>query len=61
MVIRNLEDDEQFQDLSLSVFHATTHTFMGTAAIKIVENHRGRAFVKQSVGRPSGAGVSHLV
>ena len=61
MVIRNLEDDEQFQDLSLSVFHATTHTFMGTAAIKIVENHMGRAFVKQSVGRPSGAGVSHLV
>ena len=62
MVIGNLEDDDKLQDLSLSVFHATTHTFMGTTAVKIVENHRGRAFVKQSVARPgpSGAGVTHL-
>ena len=41
-----LEDDETLQDLSLSVFHATTHTFTGTAAAKIVENHVGRAFIK---------------
>jgi len=41
-----LEADQQFQDLALSVFHATTHTFAGTACVKIIENHAGKAFVK---------------
>ena len=41
-----LEDDEVLQDLVLSVFHATTHTFSGTGAAKVVENHTGRAFIK---------------
>ncbi|RLF69028.1 MAG: serine protease [Thermoplasmata archaeon] len=44
--ITNLEDDQVFQDLVLSVFHATTHTFSGTPAVKIIENHNGKAFVK---------------
>ena len=52
MIIRDLETDEKLQDLSLSVFHATTHTFTGTPAVKIVENHTGRAFVKHHVVRP---------
>ena len=47
LVVHSLESDEILQDLSLSVFHATTHTFSGTAAVKIVENHTGRAFIKQ--------------
>lgn len=47
LVVCPLEEDEILQDLSLSVFHATTHTFSGTAAAKIVENHTGRAFIKQ--------------
>ena len=42
-----LEQNEQLQDLSLSVFHATIHTFTGTNAVKIVENHKGGAFIKQ--------------
>jgi hypothetical protein len=46
--ITNLEDDQDFQDLVLSVFHTTTHTFEGTPAVKIIENHLGRAFVKHS-------------
>lgn len=46
MTIRDLESDETLQDLSLSVFHATTHTFTGTTTVKIVENYTGRAFVK---------------
>jgi len=46
LVVDNLEDDQQMQDLVLSVFHATTHTFNGTAAVKIIENHIGKAFVK---------------
>ena len=53
MVVSHLEDDEQLQDLSLSVFHATTHTFSGTPVVKIVENHEGRAFVKHHIVRPA--------
>lgn len=45
--IENLEDDQELQDLVLSVFHATTHTFNGTGAVKIIENHNGKAFVKR--------------
>lgn len=46
--IGNLEDDQDLQDLVLSLFHATTHTFDGTPAVKIIENHLGKAFVKKS-------------
>lgn len=46
MKISHLEADQAAQDLFLSVFHATTHTFDGTPAVKIVENHLGRAFIK---------------
>ena len=45
--ITHLEDDKTLQDLSLSVFHAAVHTFMGTPTVKIVENHGGRAFIRQ--------------
>jgi hypothetical protein len=45
-VVEHLEADERFQDLVLSVFHATNHTFTGTSAVKIIENHEGRAFIK---------------
>lgn len=65
LVIENLETDQQFQDLVLSVYHATMHTLSATGAIKIIENHQGPAFVKQIVqivamprppsGGPSGA------
>jgi hypothetical protein len=44
--IAHLEDDQVVQDLILSVFHATTHTFSGTPAVKIIENHLGKAFIK---------------
>ena len=50
--IKNLEDDETLQDLSLSVFHAATHAFVGTPSAKIVENHTGRAFIKNLVPMP---------
>jgi len=45
--ITDLEIDNKLQDLVLSVFHATTHTFDGTGAVKIIENHMGKAFIKQ--------------
>jgi ClpP class serine protease len=47
LIIEHLEDDQTFQDLVLSLFHATTHTFDGTTAIKIIENHKGKAYIKQ--------------
>ena len=50
--VATLEKDHMLQDLSLSVFHATTHTFTGTPAVKIVENHTGRAFIKQHIPPP---------
>jgi len=47
LMIENLEDDQKFQDLVLSVFHATTHTFTGTGTTsKIIENQLGKAFIK---------------
>lgn len=46
LVVDDLEADADVQDLVLSVFHATTHTFMGTAALKIIENDVGKAFIK---------------
>jgi len=45
--ITDLEDDPALQDAVLSVHHATMHTF-GGPAVKIVENHLGRAFVKMN-------------
>ncbi len=44
--IEDLENDQEFQDLVLSIFHATTHTFNGTGAVKIIENNLGRAFIR---------------
>jgi hypothetical protein len=47
LIIDDLETDQDFQDLVVSVFHATTHTFSATGVVKIIENHMGRAFIKQ--------------
>lgn len=47
MKIVHLEDDPDLQDAFLSVFHATTHTFTMTSALKIIENQNGKAFIKQ--------------
>jgi hypothetical protein len=60
LTVDNLEDDPKLEDLLLSVFHATTHTFSATPAVKLIENHNGRAFIKQQqvvvVQQPSGRG-----
>jgi len=44
--IVKLEGDHTLQDLCLSAFHATTHGFGSTNAVKIIENHTGRTFIK---------------
>ena len=46
LAITDLENDQTTQDLVLSLFHATTITFTGTPAVKIIENNNRRAFIK---------------
>ena len=54
----DLEDDQDLQDAVLSVHHATMHTFSLTPAVKIIENHRGRAWIRHSVaGMPTPVSV----
>ena len=40
-----LENDQRLQDLVLSVHHCTIITLQSTAAYKLIENDKGRAFV----------------
>lgn len=46
LVIDTLESSQELQEKVLSVFHAAMHTLSGTPAVKIIENHLGRAFIK---------------
>lgn len=48
LVVDKLETDQQEQDNFLSVFHSATLTFDGTGCTKIIENHNGSAFIKQT-------------
>jgi len=41
-----LEDDPRLQDAVLSVHHSCIHTLTNTPAIKIIENHKGIAFIQ---------------
>lgn len=43
--IQQLEDEQDFQDLILSVHHAFMQTFSDSAAVKIIENNKGNAFM----------------
>ena len=45
--VEALENDQDFQDAILTVHHSTMITLGSTGATKIIENHTGRAFVKQ--------------
>ena len=43
--VKELESDDELQDLVLSIHHACILTFSNTPAIKIVENHTGIAHI----------------
>lgn len=43
-----LESDKDLQDLVLSIHHATIHTLSATNAYKIIENHKGIAFIQSA-------------
>jgi hypothetical protein len=47
VVVEDLENDEEIQDLVLSVFHATAISFSRSNTVKLIENHLGRRFMKQ--------------
>lgn len=44
--ILKLEDDQELQELVLSVHHATMHTLAATLAFKITENHLSSAVIQ---------------
>lgn len=44
--IRGLEEDLDLQDAVLSVHHACLHTLGATQALKIIENHDGKAYIQ---------------
>jgi ATP-dependent protease ClpP protease subunit len=45
--VMKLEDDDKLQDLVLTVHHCYMHTLMNTPAFKVIENHLGKAIVRQ--------------
>ena len=47
LIVEDLESDPKLQNLVLSLFHATTHTFSGIRVVKIIDNHRGNLFAKK--------------
>lgn len=44
--IEKMEDNQKLQDAVLSVHHMCIHTLSATPAIKIIENHEGKAFIQ---------------
>lgn len=46
VVVIDLEDDDELQELVLSVHHMVNHTMSSTGAFKLIENHKGRAFIQ---------------
>lgn len=53
LVVEELEKDQTLQDAVLSLHHAYTHTLARTAAVKIIENHLGTAFILALAQKPS--------
>lgn len=49
LTISSLEDDQVLQDAVLTTHHAFMHTFSHTAAVKVIENQNGVAYIEQSV------------
>lgn len=47
LVVEKLEVDAGVEDAVLGVFHCLSHTFNGTPAVKIIESHLGKAYIKQ--------------
>ncbi|GAA2125075.1 S49 family peptidase [Arthrobacter humicola] len=46
--IENLEDSPELQEAVLSAYHVVNHTLSLTGAMKLIENHLGRAYIKSA-------------
>lgn len=46
--VRELESDQDLQDKVLSVHHIYYHTLSSSPAFKIIENHKGKAFIQSA-------------
>jgi len=46
MKVTPLEEDEKLQDFVLTIHHCYSHALMNTPTFKIIENHKGAAFIK---------------
>lgn len=44
--IEMMEDNQKLQDAILSVHHSCIHTLSTTSGVKIIENHKGKAFIQ---------------
>lgn len=44
--VKMLEEDQDLQDLVLTIHHSFMHTLANTSAIKIIENHKGKAMIQ---------------
>ncbi len=60
--ISMLEENQRLQDAVLSVHHACVHTLSSTTAFKLIENHKGVAFIQSAqsmlVQTPLGSDAS---
>ena len=46
--IEMMEDNQALQDAVLTVHHAIIHTITNTPAVKIIENHKGKAYIRRT-------------
>ena len=51
--IIELEEDPKLQDLVLTIHHCYMHVFMNGPAYKVIENHLGRALIKNAGNTPT--------
>lgn len=52
LIVDALEDDDTFQDAVLTVHHACVQTLTDTAAMKLIENQKGDAFIQAATIAP---------
>ena len=48
-----MEDDQELQDLILSIHHTSTLTVMNTPAVKIIENQNGQSYISKYTRSPN--------
>lgn len=56
--VTGLEDDNDLQDAVLAVHHACVHTLQATAAFKLIENHRGIAYIQTAAMSLTAQGLA---